>query len=111
MSENRLVIFELGGHKFSYDYNKQEELLIERKLYFKDVAKIFIQETKPLIIKDKRKYRIYREIRYNALGFLGSLFVNIAFTYRNDFIHLITAFPGSYEDKEKYYEKKNRKPR
>ena len=84
--------------EFEWDDDKWEENLRRRQVDFAIAARIF---NGPVVAREDRR-RSYGERRYRAVGrFEGQAYV-VAYTYRDEVCHIITAWKVGPKGEERY---------
>jgi uncharacterized protein len=83
---------------FEWDEDKRARNLAERGVDFADAALIF--EGEVLEAEDRRSR--YGEVRYRALGRLGSVYFMVVYTWRGNNRRLISAWRVGEDGKRRY---------
>lgn len=84
--------------KISFDEEKRQRALLERKIDFKDAASVFAGPT--LTAKDQRID--YGEDRFQTIGFLAGRMVMVVWTPRGDARHVISMRKCNDREKARY---------
>jgi len=87
----------------SWDDGKREIVFIQRGIDFGDLAPFF-RDDYALILQDMRKD--YGEARYNMIASYRDVILNITFTPRHDYFHIISARMAHRKERKHYVEGK-----
>jgi len=83
--------------RIEYDQAKREATIRERGLDFEDASKVL---QNALVAEDKRK--AYPERRFNALGELEGVLLNVTFCVREAALRIISMRKASRKEREVY---------
>ena len=84
--------------RISYDPVKRDRTLAERRLDFKDAARVFAAPTVSFV--DDR--RDYGEVRWISVGHLDGRLMLIVWTQRGDRRHIISMRKANEREQEKF---------
>ncbi|MFC1770931.1 BrnT family toxin [Candidatus Margulisiibacteriota bacterium] len=84
---------------------KRESNLSKHYLDFIDAIKIF-EDNNRIEAQDNRKN--YSEIRYQTIGKVNDIIIFVVWTYRKNNKRIISARKANNNEREKYYELKNK---
>ncbi len=88
------------SYEFEWDENKRLLNIYKHSVDFEFAARMF---NGPVLVRvDDRKN--YGETRFNALGAVNGMVLNVTYTERRDRIRIISAWIGGQYEHEIYYE-------